>query len=82
MRTDLRPWLLTALLLSQCPDLRAQSFRQTQTDDYTRYELLDPETQSFRIRYDVTATAAGARFYFNSIRVFVKGNRRGRQGRR
>jgi hypothetical protein len=42
--------------------------RQTQQDDYTRYELLAPETQSFRILYEVTATTPGARFYFNTIR--------------
>ncbi len=45
-----------------------QPILQTQEDGYTRYELLDPETQSFRIIYDVTATAAGARRYFNTIR--------------
>jgi hypothetical protein len=42
--------------------------RQTEEDDYTRYELLAPETQQFAIVYDVTATTAGARFYFNPIR--------------
>jgi hypothetical protein len=42
--------------------------QQTQEDDYTRYELLAPETQQFAIVYDVTATAAGARYYFNPIR--------------
>src|SRR5438270_12936722 len=31
---------------------------QTETDEYTRYELLNPESASFRIRYEVTATAA------------------------
>lgn len=41
---------------------------QTQADEYTRYELLSPETAQFRIVYDVTATAAGARYYFNPIR--------------
>src|ERR687896_241969 len=36
---------------------------QNQSDDeYTRYELLDPSTASFRIIYDVTATTPGARF--------------------
>jgi hypothetical protein len=47
----------------------AQTFRQTQSDSYTRYELLDPSTQSFRIIYDVTATAASATVYYNAIRV-------------
>lgn len=37
-------------------------------DSYTRYELLDPATQSFRILYDVTVTDAGAQFYFNTLR--------------
>jgi hypothetical protein len=37
-------------------------------DEYTRYELLAPETASFRIIYDVTAVTPGARFYFNPIR--------------
>jgi hypothetical protein len=41
---------------------------QTQADDYTRYELLDPATQSFRISYYVTATTPGAPYYFNTIR--------------
>ena len=42
--------------------------QQTQTDEYTRYELLAPETASFRIRYEVTATSAGAKYYYNPIR--------------
>ena len=39
--------------------------RQTETDEYTRYELLSPESASFAIRYEVTAATAGARYYFN-----------------
>src|SRR5204863_5498891 len=35
---------------------------------YTRYELLAPETSSFRILYEVTETRPGARFHFNIIR--------------
>jgi hypothetical protein len=42
--------------------------RQTETDEYTRYELLSPESASFAIRYEVTAATAGARYYFNTIR--------------
>jgi hypothetical protein len=38
-------------------------------DDYTRYELLAPETESFKIIYDVTAVSPGARYYFNPIRI-------------
>ena len=41
---------------------------QTETDTYTRYELLAPETSSFKIYYEVTATTPGAKFYFNPIR--------------
>jgi hypothetical protein len=41
---------------------------QTETDEYTRYELLSPESASFAIRYEVTATTAGAQYYFNPIR--------------
>jgi len=42
--------------------------RQTETDEYTRYELLAPDSASFRIRYEVTATTAGAKYYYNPIR--------------
>jgi hypothetical protein len=46
----------------------ASEARQTETDEYTRYELLAPETASFKIYYEVTATNAGARFFYNPIR--------------
>jgi hypothetical protein len=41
---------------------------QTETDEYTRYELLAPETASFKIFYEVTAATAGAKFFYNPIR--------------
>src|SRR5258708_20595730 len=52
---------------------------QTETDEYTRYELLAPETASpatpsgtqtarFKIFYEVTAATPGAKVYFNAIR--------------
>jgi hypothetical protein len=41
---------------------------QTETDEYTRYELLAPETASFKIYYEVTATTAGATCFYNPIR--------------
>jgi hypothetical protein len=41
---------------------------QTEADEYTRYELLEPASASFRITYEVTATSAGARFFYNPIR--------------
>ena len=42
--------------------------RQTEGDAYTRYELLAPGSAKFRIIYEVTATIAGAAYYFNPIR--------------
>ncbi len=56
---------LLAAVIAASPRARAQSADE---DEYTRYELLAPETQSFRILYDVTATTPGARFFFNPIR--------------
>src|SRR5258706_2408968 len=41
---------------------------QTETDEYTRYELLAPETASFKIYYEVTATTAGAKYFYIPIR--------------
>jgi len=41
---------------------------ESDADDYTRYELLAPETAQFRIVYEVTAIAPGAAYYFNPIR--------------
>jgi hypothetical protein len=70
----LRPALALLLLVlagmsSSAPTAQtAQGPRQTQEDDYTRYELLAPETAQFRIYYEVTGTTAGARFFFNTIR--------------
>ncbi|MCA0374353.1 MAG: hypothetical protein LCH84_01715 [Gemmatimonadetes bacterium] len=62
-----------AVAVSAVP-LRAQRVdapppRQTEADAYTRYELLAPGSAKFRILYDVTATTAGARYYFNPIRA-------------
>ena len=60
------PRLLPALFLILLP--AAASAQNRSADEYTRYELLAPETSSFRIIYDVTAVTPGARFYFNPIR--------------
>lgn len=38
------------------------------TDEYTRYELLDPSSHSFRILYEVSATTPGATLYHNTLR--------------
>ena len=58
-------WFGVAMAFGQS---RPSAAAQTETDEYTRYELLAPETSSFAIRYEVTATAAGAKYYFNPIR--------------
>ncbi|HEU5161571.1 MAG TPA: hypothetical protein VFV54_00355 [Thermoanaerobaculia bacterium] len=62
----MRHLLLSAFLVLLCPvPLPAQNRAD---DEYTRYELLSPESSSFKIVYDVTAVTPGARFYFNPIR--------------
>lgn len=38
-------------------------------DAYTRYELLPPETASFKIIYDVSVVSPGAKVFFNPIRI-------------
>ena len=52
------------------PEAKAPRARQGQTesDDYTRYELLSPDSAQFHILYEVTATSPGATAYFNPIR--------------
>ena len=61
-----------------CPAVHAQASKdgiwfptattQTETDEYTRYELLAPGSSKFKITYEVTATTAGAKYYYNPIR--------------
>ena len=41
---------------------------QSETDEYTRYELLAPGSGKFRITYEVTAATAGAQTFYNPIR--------------
>jgi hypothetical protein len=59
---------LKNLVLLLFSGFAAVSQPQFSDDEYTRYELLDPATQSFRILYDVSATTPGAVFYFNALR--------------
>ncbi|NNF35822.1 MAG: hypothetical protein HKN68_17065, partial [Saprospiraceae bacterium] len=61
-------FLNTLLLLIVSSSFYAQDLPQTQRDSYTRYELLEPATHSFRIIYDVTATTEGKEVYFNTLR--------------
>jgi len=60
----------SAMLHAQQPaaTLSSPAPQQTESDEYTRYELLPPETTSFKIFYEVTATTPGAKVYFNPIR--------------
>jgi hypothetical protein len=62
------PALLLSSLVAVAQSSAPASPTQTEADEYTRYELLAPETLSFRIRYEVTATTTGAKYYFNPIR--------------
>ncbi|MEZ5042724.1 MAG: hypothetical protein R2828_22715 [Saprospiraceae bacterium] len=65
----LRAIFLLGLFLNTIGFLtRAQSIGQTQADSYTQYILLDPTTHQFQIIYDVSATTAGAQFYYNTLR--------------
>jgi hypothetical protein len=63
---------MKSLIVAACTiavlPLAAQAPRQTQEDDYTKYELLAPGSAQFRIYYEVTATTPGARFFYNTIR--------------
>lgn len=62
--TTVVPLLLLASSVSAAQD----PARQTQDDEYTRYELLEPGSGKFRISYEVTATTPGATRYYNPIR--------------
>lgn len=60
MRYNMRyKFLLLALLVI---------FPVAAADDFTVYDLLQPETHQFAIIYDVTQTKEGARYFFNPIR--------------
>jgi hypothetical protein len=60
---------LGLLALAVTPRLLAEpSPAQTEEDEYTRYELLEPASAAFRITYEVTATTPGATAFFNPIR--------------
>jgi hypothetical protein len=60
-------WSAAAAVLAAV-QVPAQAPRQTQADDYTRYELLAPGSGKFRILYEVTATTPGSTHFFNVIR--------------
>jgi hypothetical protein len=68
MRIALRVAAVAIAMLLTVPASAQVVGRQTQSDDYTRYELLAPETAQFHIVYEVTATTPGATVFFNVIR--------------
>lgn len=53
---------------SETSGVRQGLVETVEADDYTRYELLAPDSAQFRILYEVTATSPGATAYFNPIR--------------
>ena len=59
---------LWALAILAVPLASGAPPEQTEDDEYTRYELLEPESGAFRITYEVSATTPGATVYFNPIR--------------
>src|SRR6478736_8269576 len=64
-----RRWIILALVAaSRAVAVEGQAPAQTESDAYTRYELLAPGSAKFRIIYEVTANTPGATHYFNPIR--------------
>jgi len=63
-------WLIvaTAVVATATTAMQPVVAQNRSEDEYTRYELLAPETSSFKIIYDVTAVSPGAKFFFNPIR--------------
>jgi hypothetical protein len=57
-----------AMAVTATVTLRPVLAQNRSEDEYTRYELLAPDTSSFKIIYDVTAISPGAKFFFNPIR--------------
>jgi hypothetical protein len=66
--TILAVTLGSPLLHAQESQIIKDSKLQRETDEYTRYELLAPDSNSFRINYEVTATTPGAKYFYNPIR--------------
>ncbi len=60
--------LRSLLLLSLTTAHLCAGQSQVSVDSYTRYQLLDPATRSFRILYEVTSATEGATHYYNTLR--------------
>jgi hypothetical protein len=59
---------IAVVAMALATPVSAQGLRQTSQDEYTLYELLAPDTASFKIDYEVTATTTGAKSFWNPIR--------------
>jgi hypothetical protein len=59
---------IAVVAMALATPVSAQGLQQTSQDEYTRYELLAPDTASFKIDYEVTATTTGAKSFWNPIR--------------
>jgi hypothetical protein len=58
----------SALLIAVAAITAAPLWAQSRAEDeYTRYELLAPETSTFRITYELAAVTPGAKVFFNAI---------------
>ncbi len=57
-----------ALLAQEHRAASATHAKQSEADEYTRYELLAPDGASFKILYEVSAATPGAKVFFNPIR--------------
>jgi hypothetical protein len=68
IRFALAPLCISALASTAALTQQPTAPVQTQSDDYTRYELLAPGSAKFRIYYEVTGTTPGATQFFNPIR--------------
>ncbi|MFL6527281.1 MAG: hypothetical protein ACJ8IQ_04210 [Chthoniobacterales bacterium] len=64
----LKPIVFSCALALTFAARLARAESQTEQDEYTQYELLAPESASFKITYEVTATTPGAKLFWNPIR--------------
>jgi hypothetical protein len=68
VRTLFLALILPLLVLPLLALAQGAPERPTETDEYSLYELLAPESASFHILYEVTAIDPGATVFFNPIR--------------
>ncbi len=49
------------------PGYGVQAAQSRTEDEYTRYELLAPDTSTLKISFELAAVTPGARIFFNAI---------------